>query len=54
VEVLVATGNAASLATARKARFIQEGTLRRAGYVHDGKADLIIFSRLDDDPRPQF
>ena len=33
VEVLVATGNAASLATARKARFIQEGTLRRAGYV---------------------
>ena len=31
---------------------LHEGTLRRAGYVDDGKADLIIFSRLDDDPDP--
>ncbi|GAB2485278.1 GNAT family N-acetyltransferase [Luteococcus sediminum] len=52
VEVLVATGNTASLVTARKAGFIEEGTLRRAGYVHDGKVDLVILSRLADDPRP--
>lgn len=54
VEVLVATGNAASLATARKAGFVEEGTLRRAGYVHEGKVDLVMLSRLVDDPRPQF
>ena len=53
VEVLVATGNAASLATARKAKFIEEGTLRRAGYTHDGKVDLVILSRLAHDPRPR-
>lgn len=54
VEVLVATDNVASLATARKAGFIEEGTLRRAGYTHDGKVDLVIFSRLTHDHRPQF
>ena len=54
VEVLVATGNLASLATARKAMFLEEGTLRRAGYVHDGKVDLVILSRLAEDPRPRF
>ena len=53
VEVLVATGNAASLATARKAKFIEEGTLLRAGYTHDGKVDLVILSRLAHDPRPR-
>lgn len=51
--MLVATGNAASLATARKAKFIEEGTLRRAGYTHDGKVDLVILSRLAHDPRPR-
>lgn len=53
IEVLVATGNAGSLATARKAGFVEEGTLRRAGYTHAGKVDLVILSRLTDDPRPQ-
>jgi len=52
VEVMVATGNAASLATARKALFIEEGLLRRAGYVHEGPVDLVILSRLASDPRP--
>lgn len=54
VEVRVATGNAASLATARKALFVEEGILRRASYTHDGKVDLVVLSRLTDDPRPQF
>lgn len=53
VEVHVATGNAASLATARKAMFIEEGTLRQAGHTHGGLVDLVMFSRLADDPRPQ-
>lgn len=52
VEVIVATGNAASLATARKAGFIHEGTMRRAQYLDDGPTDLALFSRLFDDPRP--
>jgi RimJ/RimL family protein N-acetyltransferase len=52
VEVMVATGNAASLATARNAFFIEEGLLRRAGYVHEGPVDLVILSRLASDPRP--
>ncbi|MCC6498242.1 MAG: GNAT family N-acetyltransferase [Propionibacteriaceae bacterium] len=52
VEVMVAPGNTASLATARKSLFIEEGTLRRAGHLHDGPVDLVILSRLADDPRP--
>lgn len=52
VEVLVAIENAASLRTARRALFVVEGTLRRAGYVHEGPVDLVILSRLVNDPRP--
>ena len=53
VPVTILVGNAASLATAREAKFIEEGTLRRAGYTHDGKVDLVILSRLAHDPRPR-
>ena len=52
VEVRVAPGNTASLATARKALFVEEGTLRQAGYIHSGPVDLVILSRLGSDPRP--
>ncbi len=54
VEVRAAPGNTASLATARKAGFVEEGTLRSAGLVYDGRVDLVVFSRLRSDPRPGF
>lgn len=54
VEVQVAAGNAASLATARRALFVEEGTRRRAAVLASGPVDHVVFSRLYDDPRPQF
>lgn len=54
VQVLVAPGNHASSATAQRAFFIREGLLCQAGFVHAGLVDLIVFSRLTDDPRPVF
>lgn len=52
VQVLVATGNDASLATACAAGFIREGTLRRAGRTRTGPEDMVVLSRLPSDPRP--
>ena len=49
----IAPGNHASLAVARRALFAEEGRLRRAGVTHDGPIDLIVLSRLSDDPRPE-
>lgn len=54
VEARVAPGNEASLRSVRKALFVEEGTLRRSGHVHDGMVDLVMFSRLVSDPRPTF
>lgn len=54
VEVRVAPGNAGSLATAEHAGFVREGVMRRAGFTHGGPVDLVMFSRLVDDPRPTF
>lgn len=54
VEVRVAPGNGASLAVAQRALFVREGLLRRAGWTHDGPTDLVLWSRLRDDPRPQW
>lgn len=52
VEVHVAPGNDASLQVARRAGFVQEGLMRRAGFTHAGPTDLVLFSRVADDPRP--
>lgn len=54
VEVRVAPLNVASIATAERALFVREGVLRRAGFTHDGPVDLVVFSRLGSDVRPQF
>ena len=54
VEALAAVENHASLVTLRRALFVEEGIMRRAGRVHGGKVDLVLFSRLNDDPRPNF
>ncbi|ROR55091.1 RimJ/RimL family protein N-acetyltransferase [Luteococcus japonicus] len=52
VEAHVAPENGASLGVARRAGFIEEGLMRRAGFTHAGPTDLVLFSRLADDPRP--
>ncbi len=49
VEIRVAPHNTASLVSARRAGFIDEGTLRQAGYVHAGPVDLVVLSRLPED-----
>ncbi len=50
IELRIAPGNAASRRVAEKARFTYEGTARNAGYTHDGRVDLQIFSRVPADP----
>ncbi|MGW3269152.1 GNAT family N-acetyltransferase [Streptomyces sp. NPDC001056] len=51
LELRAATANAASRRTALKAGFHREGVLRNAGFVHDGRVDLVLFSLLPDDLR---
>lgn len=46
VEVRVAVGNFASQRVAEKAGFAREGIARQAGRVHDGRVDLVIYSRV--------
>jgi RimJ/RimL family protein N-acetyltransferase len=46
VHLLVATGNHASQAVARKAGFIEEGIMRKALPVTGGRADAVLFSVL--------
>ncbi len=46
VELLAATGNVGSQRVADAAGFEQEGVARNAGYVHDGRVDLIIYSLI--------
>ena len=58
VELFAATGNAASQRAAEKAGFMREGVARNAGYVHDGRVDMALFSLIPDDlpesdPSPQ-
>ena len=50
VEITVATGNTASQRVAVAAGFTREGILRNAGFVHAGRVDLIVYSRIDSDP----
>lgn len=49
VELFAATGNIASQRAAGKAGFVREGVARNAGYVHDGRVDLVLFSLVPDD-----
>jgi len=49
VELFAATGNIASQRAAEKAGFVREGVARNAGYVHDGRVDLVLFSLVPDD-----
>jgi len=49
VVVRVATGNAPSARVAEKAGFTREGVARNAGYIHDGRVDLAIFSFIRPD-----
>ncbi|MEO6143153.1 MAG: GNAT family protein [Dermatophilaceae bacterium] len=49
VELFAATGNSASQRTAEKAGFVREGVARNAGYVHDGRVDMVLFSLVPDD-----
>jgi RimJ/RimL family protein N-acetyltransferase len=51
VEVRIAPGNLASRRVAEKAGFTYEGLLRDAGYVHDGRVDLGIWSLVAADLR---
>jgi ribosomal-protein-serine acetyltransferase len=49
VELFAATGNIASQRAAEKAGFVREGVARNAGYVHDGRVDMVLFSLVPDD-----
>ena len=49
VELFAATGNAASQRAAEKAGFVREGVARNAGYVHDGRVDMVVFSLIPGD-----
>ncbi len=44
-----APGNEASRRVAQKAGFTREGTLRNAGFTHDGRIDLVLWSLIRPD-----
>ncbi len=52
IEVRVAPGNVASIRVAEKAGFVREGVARSAGYVPNGRVDLIVFSLIRQDLAP--
>jgi RimJ/RimL family protein N-acetyltransferase len=47
--IRAATGNIASRRSALAAGFHSEGVARSAGYTHDGRVDLEVFSRIRSD-----
>lgn len=49
VELLAATGNAASGKVAVNAGFRREGILRNSGITHSGRVDLVMFSKIPAD-----
>ncbi|GAA2466355.1 hypothetical protein GCM10023100_74820 [Actinocorallia cavernae] len=51
LELRAATADTASRKTALAAGFHHEGILRNAGFVHDGRVDLVLFSLVADDLR---
>ena len=52
VELLAATGNTASHRVAEKAGFQREGIARNAGFTHDGRVDLTVWSLVPADLIP--
>lgn len=51
VHLFAATGNDASIGVARAAGFVAEGVARNAGALHDGRADMQVFSLVPADLR---
>jgi RimJ/RimL family protein N-acetyltransferase len=49
VVLRIAPGNAASARVAEKAGFTREGVARNAGFIHDGRVDLVIYSLIRPD-----
>jgi RimJ/RimL family protein N-acetyltransferase len=49
LELRAATGNTASQRVAVKAGFTHEGMLRNAGFVHAGRVDLAVYSKISTD-----
>jgi len=49
VELLAATGNVGSQRVAERAGFVREGVARNAGYVHGGRVDLVVYSKIPSD-----
>jgi RimJ/RimL family protein N-acetyltransferase len=49
LELRAATGNTASQRVAVKAGFTREGVLRSAGFVHAGRVDLAVYSKINAD-----
>ena len=52
VELLAATANTGSQRVAEKAGFQREGIARNAGFVHDGRVDLTVWSLVPADLIP--
>jgi precorrin-6Y C5,15-methyltransferase (decarboxylating) len=49
VELLAATGNAASQRAAQTAGFVREGVARNAGILHDARVDMVLYSLVPED-----
>lgn len=49
LELRAAVGNVPSQRVAERAGFLREGLARNAGYVHDGRVDLAVFSLVRSD-----
>lgn len=49
VELLAAVGNVASQRAADSAGFTREGVLRKAGHIHAGRVDLVVYSLIRSD-----
>nr|WP_307846714.1 GNAT family protein [Actinospica durhamensis] len=52
LELRAAVENVASCKTAVRAGFQREGVLRNAGFVHSGRIDVVVFSRIRGDLDP--
>lgn len=49
VQLRAAAGNTGSRRTAEAAGFMQEGVLRSAGFTHDARVDLVVYSLVRSD-----